>query len=189
MRRHLGVISLLLVPGWALADTPPPGDGFTFELGAGPALTISYDRDPGFAPLSVAAGGFVSDRVAIVGRVAHTALRHTNFGPSQSPSWLVHGFYGAAVEYFAPSGLFLSVGFGIGLYGQAPIGGDMYLPQSRIPVDLPTSRGIGQSARIGYVVLAAGRHSLRVGIEQTMTWFQYHQYVTSSAAVLEWQLH
>ncbi|WP_146646181.1 hypothetical protein [Labilithrix luteola] len=130
--------------------------GFTMELGVGVSQTsLSSDvgdrehSNIGLAPLSLSMGGFVSPKVALLGRMAGTSFFRDD--DHKRSYQTVSGFYGAGLQYW-PSDRFF-VGGGV---GAAVLASDLYRQGSR---DVRyTEVGFGGNLRAGWAFAELGNH-------------------------------
>ncbi len=178
-------------------DTDPVREGFTLELGIGAAVTFvsstistgcgksssgsfgscdSSDRIEtetfgGFAPLSLGVGGFFSEDVALLFRVASTSYF------LDGHNW-VNGFYGPALQIWPSDRVLLSAGIGLGLFGENPL-----LEQSQPE----TYSGLAFSARGGYAFFVNRDHALRATLEVIPGLYGTRSAV-GTALLFEWQL-
>ena len=159
--------------------------GFTMELGLGMSQTgTSSDvggRDHsglGLAPLSLGLGGFLTPRLALIGRAAGTSYsREDSRGNSYST---VNGFYGPTLQYWATDRVFL--GGGVGL---AVLAADLY-GEARKDVRF-FDTGIGLNARAGWAFALPGTHNaITLSIDGFASKFDKSTTV-ASALDLGWQ--
>jgi hypothetical protein len=138
--------------------------GFTMELGLGISQTsVASDvvgrehSDIGLAPLSFGFGGFVSPRLAIIGRGAGTStFREDSHGKSYQT---VNGFYGPTLQYWVTDRFYLGGGVGLALLGADPLGDrkrDIHFLEA----------GFGVNARAGFAFALPGdHHALLLGVD------------------------
>src|SRR5690606_26280800 len=139
--------------------------GFTMELGIGISHTAVFagerhaDREHagiGLAPLSFAFGGFLSPRLALLGRGAGTStFRKDADGKTYQT---VNAVYGPSLQYWATDRLFFGGGPGL-----AVLAADLY-KQGR-DVNL-IQLGLGLNGRVGFAFALPGdHHAFTVGLD------------------------
>jgi hypothetical protein len=101
----------------------PRRDGFTLELGLGLGITHldpdsgDGDTSVGLAPLSLSLGGFLTEDLSLVARMAGTSWFEDIEGDTfQIGSY----FYGAALQYWLNDAGFVGGGVGFGLLAANP---------------------------------------------------------------------
>lgn len=159
--------------------------GFTMEIGIGAAYTsasssISTHEHQAFglAPISVSLGGFLAPDLALMFRAAGTSYfrdARTQAGFDQ----VLTGFYGAVLQYWPSSSVFVAGGVGLALYGTNP------LIQSTHKF---MEGGFGTTARVGWVFATMqDKHAFSLVFEGFPT-FTKDSTVVGSALNLQWQL-
>jgi hypothetical protein len=167
-------------PARADADTARRS-GFTLELGVGMSHTYvdpdaaGTQNELGLAPLSISLGSFVTDRIAVLGRIAGTSYFEQVDGETEQ---FTSGFLGVVGEYWFSDRWFASAGIGLAGFGANPL-----LSEREVDIE----QGVGLSLRGGYSFLTSTRHSLRAAIELFPS--VYGDATTLGTALnLEWQL-
>lgn len=166
------------------AKAPYVPHGFTMELGFGVAHTDIESRvasrektSVGLAPLSLSLGGFLSPKVALLGRAAGTSVfRQDAAGRAYQT---VNAFYGPAIQYWASERTFAGFGVGLGVLTTDPLTSRARPPQF---VEL----GVGASARVGWAFAVVEKHAFTLGFE-TIGSFLPDSFVSSLAINLQWQ--
>jgi len=157
----------LLAFASSTAVAAPERAGFTGDLSIGASLTTrtsssagvssdgtftedtSTELEPGLAPLGVSLGGYVTPRVALLGRLAGTSY----FRGSHQYLQL---FTGPMVEYWPHDRWFLAGGIGLGTFTPNPLTG----------ASVVSSReGLAFDARAGAVLVGRTRHALTLSLE------------------------
>jgi hypothetical protein len=200
----VAALALVAVPSAAFADDAQPATenveepapsvehayvrhGFTMELGLGISQTsVSSDvgarehSDIGLAPLSIGLGGFLSPRLALIGRAAGTStFRDDANGKSYQT---VNGFYGPTLQYWATDRFY--VGGGVGL---AVLAGDPLGSKARDIHFLET--GFGANARVGFAFALPGdHHALLLGVDAFGSKFEKSN-TLAVALNLGWQFY
>jgi hypothetical protein len=161
----LGVLLLALA---APAGAAPERAGFTGDLTIGFALTTrttgsacfgssgpcpddgeTTHVEPGLAPVGVSLGGYLTPRIALLGRLAGTSYFRGN-------NQYLHTFAGPVVEVWPHDRLFLAGGIGFGSRGPNPLfGASSVHPDSGLALDV----------RAGVAVLNGVKHALTVSLE------------------------
>jgi hypothetical protein len=205
----VAVLGLVAVPTSAFAqETPspspepevtPPGEqpaatgaaeyvrhGFTMELGLGLSHTAVWSdvsarehSDLGLAPLSLGLGGFLSPRVALIGRASGTSTFRDD---AQGKSYqTLNAFYGPTLQYWATDRLY--VGGGVGL---AVLAADPLKSGSNKDVQF-IETGLGFTARLGWAFALPGDHNaLTLGVEAFASRFA-DSTTMATATTLGWQ--
>lgn len=196
MRRTLHVFAITLItlllrvsPSLAVGPSGPEPilrKGFTFELGLGVAMTHDADGTAsrtrlGIAPLSASLGGFVSPRVALLGRAAGTSYFGTN--DAGRTAQYVYGYYGVHLQYWLSERWMVSGGPGLLLSWESPflvepVGGSLKSQRT----------GFGASLRSGYAVFTNPHHTLRFSLEAFPGTYG-KGFVFGSAVNFEWQFN
>jgi hypothetical protein len=138
--------------------------GFTMELGLGISQTSVSSQvgerehsGIGLAPLSLGLGGFLSPRLAIIGRAAGTSTFRDDAKGSSYQT--VNGFYGPTLQYWVTDRFYLGGGPGLALLGADPLGDrkrDIHFLEA----------GFGLNARAGFAFALPGdHHALVLGID------------------------
>jgi hypothetical protein len=161
------------------AGEPPPRGGFTAELGLGLAHARAmqgYDPGragdgPGLVPLAAGAGGFVTPRLALLGRASVTQFLHDR---GDGRRWYLLTFAGAVAQYWARPDLSVSGGLGVGLINTPPR--ETYF-----------ARGLAGSLRAGYRVGGALGGSLVASWELQPTVYLNYEVTLASLLLLQWQ--
>ena len=189
---------LLAAPAAARADeapseeaspVTPPSEyvrhGFTIELGLGLGETAvgsdTQGRDHtalGLAPLSLGIGGFLSPRLALMGRAAGTSYSRDDARGNSYDT--VNGFYGANLQYWATDRFYIGGGPGLAVLVADPYGSatkDVRFAEV----------GFGLNARAGFAFALPGDHNaLTIGIDAFGSRFEKSSTV-ASALTLGWQ--
>jgi hypothetical protein len=169
----------LAVGGVARADEPKPDapkrQGFTLELGLGPAYTHVFgnetrygDGGAGLSGLSLSLGGYVSPDVAIVVRAAGTSF-WTSDGNKQQ---IVNGVYGVSTIGWIGD-FYLGGGAGVARYGNSYASSSQYLT------------GLGLDLRAGYSFDDGPHHAFTIGVEATPAFYDGVT-VVGTGVNLEW---
>jgi hypothetical protein len=206
----LAVLALVAVPSAAFAQDASPSTsasatenveepapsvehsytrhGFTMELGLGVSQTsVSSDvggREHsaiGLAPLSVGVGGFLSPRLALIGRAAGTStFRDDANGKSYQT---VNGFYGPTLQYWVTDRFYLGGGAGLALLAADPLG-----PTNNRGIQY-IEGGFGLNARAGFAFALPGdHHALVLGVDGFGSRFEKSSTV-AVALNLGWQFY
>ncbi len=130
--------------------------GFTLLLSLGYGIQtgeIRNETGTGLAGLNLGIGGFVSDRAALMFKIAGTNVTYDysvgQFGPFSTD--VVAGVGVLDVQYWATDRFTMEFGAGFGFV------------DSEASWDM--DRGFGMLAGIGYSVLLREKHSLQIGVE------------------------
>ncbi len=166
-------------------DSRPLRRGFTMELGLGVALTLNTDTRPGpshakvgLAPLSLSLGGFVSERVALLGRIAGTSFFEDDY--TGKTVQYTSGFYGAHVQYWFTDRFMMSGGPGFSLFGKTSLGSQWGASKPSV--------GYALSIRAAYAVFVNKHHALRLALEAFPV-LQDGAPIFGSALNFEWQYY
>jgi hypothetical protein len=159
--------------------------GFTMEIGIGAAYTSasssvsSHEHQAfGLAPISLSLGGFLGPDLALVFRAAGTSYfrdANTRAGFDQ----VVTGFYGAVLQYWPSSSVFIGGGIGAAIYGTNPL-----IRSTHKFIE----GGFGTTARVGWVFATMqDKYAFSLVFEGFPT-FTKDSTVVGSALNLQWQL-
>ncbi len=158
--------------------------GFTMELGLGISETaIASDvstRDEsaiGLAPLSLGLGGFLSPRLALIGRAAGTStFRDDARGRSYQT---VNAFYGPTLQYWATDRLYVGGGIGLAVLAADPFGHNKQVQFF--------DTGVGLNGRLGWAFALPGtHHALTLGLDAFASRFEKTT-TLATALNLGWQ--
>ncbi|MFT3695262.1 MAG: transporter [Kofleriaceae bacterium] len=175
-----------LVVSCGLASAQPAEDphrGFTFEANLGVGWLhesgngYSHTMPATLAPLDVSIGGFLTNQLALVGRIAGTE------GQDDGANFrYLNGFVGPAVQYWFTPQLWASGGLGLAIFGE---NGDSHYDS-----------GLALDLRVGYTFFTWFRQSANVSVEliparyatgDDLTGVNYIEHVTSFAILLGYQ--
>lgn len=142
----------------ASAQSAAANTGVTFvvEVGAGLGRdTALDDYGVGTSGLSLAAGGFVTPRLALLGQVSH--LRFGVSGrSSRSDLWQVSGVAGPVLQYWPRDRFHLRAGAGLAYW----------------KVGDQSEYGLGLVVGAGVTVFRRGRHTLQAGVQVAPVFIQ-----------------
>lgn len=137
--------SLLLAVTAGTASAQPDRGGFTFlvNMGVGVQSDSAVEETAvGLGGLNVGAGGFVTPRLAILGRVSGTFVSYDLFDQSSA-------VIGPTIQFWPNNRLSVEAGAGVGSWRAEDV----------------TERGLGLILGMGVSVFQRGKHNLAVGIE------------------------
>jgi hypothetical protein len=165
----------------------PERAGFTGDLSIGGSLTTrtvssasfssnggvtedtSTELEPGLAPLGVSLGGYLTPRIALLGRLAGTSY----FRGSHQYLQL---FAGPFVEYWPRDRWFLAGGIGLGTFTPNPLTGSSVVSPRQ---------GLAFDARAGAVLTGGARHALTLSLEIIPA--VYNEFRLGAALVAAWK--
>lgn len=156
----------------------PRREGFTLELGTGLALTHlggsgTSDTFVGIAPFSLSLGGFVSNQVAIMFRMAGSSwFADDTFGDR---TMFTSAFYGPAVQWWVAREIFVAAGVGVGVLSEGFFDSDN------------NDTGMMFTARFGYSFYTSTDHSVAV-VAELMPAFYSDVTSLGTTVQLQWQL-
>jgi hypothetical protein len=166
------------------AETPER-EGFTLELGAGPAFTsFSQLRTAspnsegaytvpyvGLNPIAVSVGGFFTRDLAGMGRMTNTSF-------FRDGEYVVNTFFGPAVQYWFADEVFVGGGVGLGIVGA--------FPPLLGKADIKPKLGYAFSARVGVAPWTSEKQRFGFSLEFVPAFFEYYR-VLGLALNVEWQ--
>jgi hypothetical protein len=160
----------------------PRREGFTLELGLGIGLTHiapdGFDSETklGLAPISLSLGGFLSEDLALMARMAGTSwFEDIGSETIQIGSY----FYGAALQYWLSDEAFLAGGVGYGLLAVNPLFSSSD--------DFDSEGGLAFTLRAGYAVYTSRNHALGFTLEFFPEFFD-NATTFGTAINFQWQL-
>jgi hypothetical protein len=188
-RRPVFWLPLCLLALSPAAAAAPERSGFTGDLSIGASVTTrtvtsasfvagpnpsstsdtSVVLEPGLAPLGVSLGGYVTPRIALLGRLAGTSYFR---GRGQ----VLHTFAGPIVEFWPHDRWFLSGGVGLGVLTPNPVLGHS---------SLVTREGLAFDARGGAVLVGGARHALTLSLEIIPAIYNHFQ--AGAALLVAWK--
>lgn len=159
------------VAHWEHLASPHVREGFTAELGIGfgvQTLEPDFELEPGLAPLSLSLGVFLTQDVALLGRISGTVL-------FDEESTLL-AFYGGQLQFWLDDRWIVAVGAGAAAYGETQ------------KTDNDVSWGVGFTVRAGYSLWAGQRNAVRLAVEALPAVIddRFHH---AQMLILEWQAH
>ncbi len=176
-------VMALLASGVSVARAQVPRrSGFTLELGMGPSAYQVFSPDVDTrgeftAGVNIGVGGFVSDRLALMGRIQVVSRPAENLGSEG----LAIGHL--QIQFWLSDRIFVSAGTGMAVYFlSAPLG------EALMGKENQDHTGFGFSLRTGYSFARWERHLLRVTLELASCAFDDLNVLAESVA-LEWQWH
>lgn len=156
----VGVAGIVMLSCGVAAADGEPARGFTVEVDLGIGwLHESADgyrttRPVSLTPPNLSIGAFVTDRIAIVARLAGTLGKDGDVGVRY-----LQELVGPEVQYWFTPELWAAAGLGLGTYGDVD--------------DTSFENGIAVDLRAGYTFLARGHHSMNVSVESVVG--RYHE--------------
>jgi hypothetical protein len=160
----------------------PRRDGFTLELGLGLGITHvdpengDGDTSVGLAPLSLSLGGFLTEDLALVARMAGTSwFEDIGDETVQIGSY----FYGAALQYWLNDAGFVGGGVGFGLLAANP-----WFSESD---GIEPEGGLMLTVRGGYAFFTSRNHALGFTLELFPGFFDGAN-TFGTAINFQWQL-
>jgi hypothetical protein len=192
--RHLGMaiaMAAVMVPAASRAQEAVPAaatdvepvsvrSGFTAELGLGAGMTMispemgDSENKAGLSGLTLGLGAFVTDRIAVLGRVSGTTFNQDVLGDDHM---FVNSLLLVGGQYWVNDAFTVTAGAGLGVFGPSPF-------DSLDGVD--NQNGLALSAGAGYSFLVSGQHALRAALE-VMPAFYDGATVVGSGLRIEWQ--
>jgi hypothetical protein len=161
----------------------PRRDGFTLELGLGLGITHVAPEGPadgetnvGLAPLSLSLGGFLTEDISLMARMAGTSwFEDVGADTVQIGSY----FYGVALQYWLSDAAFVGGGVGLGVFALNPF-------FSRTDGIDPES-GLMLTVRGGYAFYTSRNHALGFTLELFPGFFDGAN-TFGTAINFQWQL-
>ena len=160
----------------------PRREGFTLELGLGLGITyvapegFDSETNVGLAPLSLSLGGFLTEDLALMARMAGTSWFAELAGENYQ---LGSYFCGVALQGWLSDEAFLAGGVGYGLLAVNPFFGS--------DVDFDSEGGLAFTVRAGYAVFTSRNHALGFTLELFPEFFD--TVTTFGTAInFQWQL-
>jgi hypothetical protein len=169
----------------ARAETPER-EGFTLELGAGPAFTsfsqlrtASLNSEGtaytvpyvGLNPIAVSAGGFFTRDLAGMGRITNTSF-------FRDGEYVVNTFFGPAMQYWFADEVFVGGGVGLGIVGA--------FPPLLGKAEVKPKPGYAFSARVGVAPWTSETQRFGFSLEFVPAFFEVYR-VLGLALNFEWQ--
>jgi len=160
----------------------PRREGFTLELGLGLGIThvapdgFDSETHVGLAPLSLSLGGFLSEDLALMARMAGTSwFEDSGNDTVQIGSY----FYGGALQYWVSDEAFVAGGVGYGVLANNP-----FFSRSN---GIDPQGGLAFTLRAGYAVYTSRNHALGFTLELFPEFFD--KATTFGTAInFQWQL-
>lgn len=187
---HKASLLLLVVLGAGLAaPTSVRAEvhrgGFTLELSTGVGSFSSFQidgddvREPAIVPIAIGIGGFVTDRVAILGRASLVLFTYSpeGFRPADSrltPQLTRSLFLGTTAQVWLNDSLSIESGLGVTIIGNGPI-------------EAQFNRGLGVPTRLGWSFAEAGNGSFSAVLELLPSFFSRGEATLSSSIGIQWQ--
>jgi hypothetical protein len=185
--KHVGNALALVLILWTsgLATAQPQRSGFTLELstrvGGFSSFQIDSDNvlEPAIAPLSIGMGGFVSERLAILGVLSTLLFTYNPQASSSEDSRIKRRltrsiFLGVLAQLWLTDTLTIESGLGCSTLGNGPI-------------ESLVNRGVGVPVRVSWS-FAETPHGSLSGIWELMpTFFSRGEATLSSTVGLRWQ--
>lgn len=160
----------------------PRREGFTLELGLGLGITHlgieggDSETNVGLAPLSLSLGGFLSEDLALMARMAGTSwFEDIGNDTVQIGSY----FYGVALQYWLSDEAFLGGGVGYGLLADNPFFSS--------DDSFESEGGLAFTLRAGYAVYTSRNHALGFTLELFPEFFDNAR-TFGTAINFQWQL-
>lgn len=168
-----------------MAGAEKHGQGFTLELStaAGSITSFQIDGDnvlePVVAPLAIGIGGFVSDRVAILGRASVMFFRYSPQAQRSEDSRLKPRltrslFVGSTAKVWLSKRLTIESGLGLTLMGNGPL-------ESQL------NRALGVPVRLGWSFAQREHGSFSAVWEVLPSFFSRGETTLSTSVGIQWQ--
>lgn len=172
----------LLPPPRPVFGDGPRREGFTLELGLGLGITYiapdgsDSETNVGLAPLSLSLGGFLTEDLALMARMAGTSwFEDVGNDTFQVGSY----FYGVALQYWLSDEAFVAGGVGYGLLADNPLFGGSS--------GIDAEGGLALTLRAGYAFYTSRNHALGFTLELFPEFFDTAT-TFGTAINFQWQL-